>query len=87
MPNIELTDAQKLFIRNLSKRITDAPTVDGPAMHQLIYDAKADVDLKPAEAFQALYRVILGQDSGPKAGWFLASLDRAWLVKRLALEA
>jgi lysyl-tRNA synthetase class 1 len=43
--------------------------------------------LEAKEAFQALYRVILGKEFGPKAGWFLASLDRDWLIKRLQLKA
>jgi lysyl-tRNA synthetase class 1 len=86
LPTAELTNTQKIFLSTLADAVA-AKTLDGQAMHDAIYEAKETAGLKPNEAFQALYRVILGQDSGPKAGWFLASLDQEWLAKRLKLEA
>lgn len=87
LPRVELTESQKQFLRKLSQALGgQTGQIDGQIMHNLIYQMKEEVDLKPAEAFQAIYRVILGQDSGPKAGWFLASLPLDWLVKRLRLE-
>jgi lysyl-tRNA synthetase class 1 len=56
-------------------------------MHETIYAAKEESGLQPGDAFKALYRLILNKDSGPKAGWFLASLDQSWLISRLRQEA
>jgi lysyl-tRNA synthetase class 1 len=86
LPKVELSEAQRGFLANLAAAV-DAYEHDGQAMHEAIYAAKDEVELKPAEAFQALYRVLLNKDYGPKAGWFLASLDRSWLAARLRLEA
>lgn len=86
LPKVELNDAQTKFLTDLAERV-EAKALDGPAMHEAIYAAKDAAELKPAEAFKTLYLVLLGKDHGPKAGWFLASLDRAWLAKRLRLEA
>jgi lysyl-tRNA synthetase class 1 len=86
LPKVELSEAQKTFLAELADSL-EGRVLDGPAMHEAIYAAKDSDELKPAEAFQALYRVLLNKDHGPKAGWFLASLDSAWLVKRLRLEA
>jgi lysyl-tRNA synthetase class I len=36
--------------------------------------------------FTTLYRALIGQTSGPRAGWFLSILPREWLVKRLSLK-
>jgi lysyl-tRNA synthetase class 1 len=66
----------------LEAALSTVPSSDGQAMHEAIYAALTAAEIKPGEAFKAIYRVILGQDSGPKAGWFLASLDREWLIKR-----
>ena len=35
------------------------------------------------EAFAAVYRAFLDRPNGPRAGWLLASLDRAFVIKRL----
>jgi lysyl-tRNA synthetase class I len=42
--------------------------------------------MAPEELFITLYRVLIGQESGPRAGWFLSLIDRKWLIKRLMLE-
>lgn len=34
------------------------------------------------DLFKAIYTSILGQSSGPKAGWFLSSFEKEFLVKR-----
>lgn len=36
----------------------------------------------PKDLFKAIYTSILGQSSGPKAGWFLSSFEKEFLVKR-----
>lgn len=87
LPEVALSDGQKKFVAVLADNLDKAGELDGPEMHQVIYAAKEDADIKPGEAFQALYRLILGKDSGPKAGYFLSSLDRGWLIKRLRKEA
>jgi lysyl-tRNA synthetase class 1 len=88
LPDAPLTDGQRSFLALLATKIVDTKGgVDGQAMHEMIYAAKDQADIKPQEAFQAIYRVVLGKDSGPKAGWFLASLDSKWLSKRLNFEA
>lgn len=86
LPDADLSAGQKTFLTELADAIEAEHDLNGQGMHDLIY-AKAEVaGLKPAAAFQVLYRVILGKDSGPKAGWFLASLDHDWLLDRLRLK-
>lgn len=87
LPHVELSDGQQTFLAVLADSLQGAGELDGPEMHQVIYSAKEAAGIKPGEAFQSLYRLILGKDSGPKAGYFLSSLDRDWLIKRLRQEA
>ncbi|MBW3537974.1 lysine--tRNA ligase [Candidatus Parcubacteria bacterium] len=86
-PEADLTDKQKRFLALLAERIEASAATDGQQMHDLVYAAKEQADLPTGEAFKAIYRVILAKDSGPKAGWFLASLERQWLVRRLRLQS
>ncbi|HEX3082603.1 MAG TPA: lysine--tRNA ligase [Candidatus Saccharimonadia bacterium] len=83
LPEVELTEAQRAFLAKLAHTIEAEQDLNGQGMHDAIYAAAEVAGLKAGQAFVALYRVILGQDSGPKAGWFLASLDHGWLLKRL----
>jgi lysyl-tRNA synthetase class 1 len=83
LPEVELDEAQRKFLANLADEIEGTKELNGQAMHDAIYAAAESAEIKPASAFQAVYRVILNQDRGPKAGWFLASLDHNWLLGRL----
>ncbi|HUD11974.1 MAG TPA: lysine--tRNA ligase, partial [Candidatus Saccharimonadia bacterium] len=86
LPELELSDAQRLFLDRLAATVEAEPDLNGLGMHDAIYAAAQGAEIKPGKAFTTLYRLILGQDSGPKAGWFLASLDHDWLVRRLKLS-
>jgi lysyl-tRNA synthetase class 1 len=87
LPKVELTDEQRNFVSILATKLQGLQEVDGQKMHETIYAAKEEAGLQPGDAFKALYRLILDKDSGPKAGWFLSSLDKDWLIKRLKLES
>ena len=83
LPDVEMTAESRGFLQKLAETIETEKDLNGQGMHDAIYAAAEVAGVKPGQAFVVLYRVILGQDSGPKAGWFLASLDGAWLAKRL----
>ena len=83
LPEVELSEEQRAFLGRLAQTVERERDLNAQGMHDAIYAAAEEAQMKPGQAFKALYRVILGQDSGPKAGWFLAELDRDWLVKRL----
>lgn len=87
MPDVVLSDTQVKFADALAEKLAVVGELDGQAMHETIYAAKDEAGIQPGEAFKAIYQLILGKDSGPKAGWFLSSLPRNWLVERLKREA
>ncbi len=86
LPDVVLSEEQIIFADTLADKLGAAGDLNGQAMHETIYAAKEVADIQPAQAFKALYLLILGKESGPKAGWFLSSLPREWLVKRLKRE-
>ena len=75
------------FFASLAQKIIDAPTdANGEFFHLALYSLKDEVDMQPKEMFGALYRVLIGKTSGPRAGWFLSILPRDWLIARLKFE-
>ncbi len=83
LPGVSLSEAEREFLGRLATTIEEEQDLNGQGMHDAIYAAAQVAGIKAGVAFVALYRVLLGQDSGPKAGWFLASLEHDWLVRRL----
>ena len=83
LPEVDLSGEQRVFLGRLGEMVDQERDLNAQGMHDAIYAVAEQSGLKPGQAFVAIYRVILGQDSGPKAGWFLAELDRDWLVARL----
>lgn len=85
----KFNDIQKRYLNELADYIERAPiNAGGEWFHKGIYDfSTAGLGLEPKELFRTLYQVLIGKDSGPRAGWFLSLLPRDWLIKRLRLQA
>ena len=78
----ELTASQRAFLHQLADRLPGVVWEDS-ALQTAVFDVARLTPIAPAQAFKALYRVLLDRDSGPKAGNLLAFLDRDFLLKRL----
>ena len=52
--------------------------------HKRIYELSRELDLKPPEAFKAVYLALIGKERGPKAAAFILSLDADFLERRFA---
>src|SRR3989344_1577575 len=83
LPLVSLTDAQKKALVALADFMKEWEK-SGEEVHARLHALKAEVPIAPEEFFQALYRIFLDRDSGPKAGWFLAGLPRDFVLERLA---
>jgi len=84
----KFTEVEKQYFAALADKSAAAPQdADGEWFHKAIYDFKGQIDLEPKALFSSLYQLLIGKDSGPRAGWFLSLLPRDWLLKRLRLEA
>ena len=84
----DLDAAQRGFLQRLAEP-ADGPAapIAGAGWQALIFETAKAVELPPGRAFAALYAAFLGRASGPRAGWLLASLDRAFVVERLRAAA
>ncbi len=83
---LELSDSQRKALALIADRVEAG--LRNEELHAAIFDiAKKELLIPPKEAFQALYRVLLARDSGPKAGWFLSALDPAYVTKQFRTAA
>jgi lysyl-tRNA synthetase, class I len=82
VPQAELTEVQKKALGVLGEYLQGGVRT-GEELHAFLHDMKTSVPIQPKELFQALYRIFLNRDSGPKAGWFLAGLPHDFVVTRL----
>lgn len=79
-----LTGNQKEALAEIRAFIEGSATMpNGEELHKKLHEIKELQGLKPAELFGAIYLAFLDKNSGPQAGWFLSSLPREFVLKRL----
>lgn len=80
-PKLQLTKEQKKF---LSELLEILPSVEwsGEDIHNAIYDISEKEKILIKTAFKTIYQVLLDQDNGPRAGYFLSNLDKNFVLKR-----
>jgi lysyl-tRNA synthetase class 1 len=82
LPESELTQQQCVYLAHISEQLRGAEW-EGGELHTLLHNVKNNMNIPPKTAFSALYRIFLGKDNGPQAGWFLAALNRDFVLNRL----
>lgn len=84
-----LSNPPSLTLENKEEKMLQvvAHTVErglvGIDLHNAIYEAGRAESLKPRETFALIYKIFLGKDSGPKAGFFLSMLEKDFVLQRL----
>ncbi|MDX6380717.1 MAG: lysyl-tRNA synthetase, class [Rubrobacteraceae bacterium] len=76
----ELDAEQRRYLVAVAEKLEDG--MDGDATQNLLYSTAVELGLKPKAAFGAVYTVLLGKKSGPKAGPFVAGLDTGFVRER-----
>jgi len=82
LPTVVLEQGEKTLLGQLSASLA---TGDWTAerLHSTIHEAGKALGLDAARTFGAVYNVILGKPKGPRMGYFLQSMDKTWVLKRL----
>jgi lysyl-tRNA synthetase class 1 len=78
-----LDDEQREYLREVSARLRIE--MDGEAIQDVLYSTAIERGLKPKRAFAAVYRVLLGKTSGPRAGPFIAGLTLDQVSQRFSV--
>ncbi|MBI2588359.1 hypothetical protein HYW31_01425, partial [Candidatus Berkelbacteria bacterium] len=79
---LNLIPSQKGLLAKIAEYLQKTK-IEAVKPHNFIYESGKNSGLSLKETFQPFYQVVLGKEQGPKLGWFLAILDKKWLVKRL----
>jgi len=77
-----LDGEQREYLADISAKL--GPEMDGDGVQDLLYSTAVGRGLKPKRAFAAVYKVLLGKTSGPKAGPFVASLPPEEVRRRFS---
>ena len=78
-----LDDEQREYLREVSRKLQ--AEMDGEAVQDVLYSSAIERGLKPKRAFAAVYTVLLGKTSGPKAGPFIAGLTLDQVRERFSV--
>jgi lysyl-tRNA synthetase class 1 len=76
----ELSEQQKTFLHTVSAEVDK--DWDGEAFQTRIYELGKELGMTGKETFGAIYKSLIGRDSGPKAAWLILSLDKEFVKKR-----
>ncbi len=74
------SEDEKRFLKVFAEKLNDNLTPED--IHNLVYRVANELNLKPAKAFQAIYKAILGKSYGPRAGYFIKMLGIDWVKNR-----
>jgi len=77
-----LTDQQKIFLKEALALVDSKNTWNPQELQQSLFE-KAKQTLGTKSGFQAIYLAFLGKTHGPKAAWFLLSIDKNLRDQRL----
>jgi lysyl-tRNA synthetase class 1 len=74
-----LDEAQLQYLDEVAGLLESS--MDGDMVQSILYTKAVERGLKPKQAFAAVYTVLLGRKSGPKAGPFIVSIG-VWLAQQ-----
>jgi lysyl-tRNA synthetase class 1 len=77
----DLDDEQRAYLAAVAEK--SSPEMSGDEVQDLLYSTAVERGIKPKKAFAAVYTVLLGKKSGPKAGPFVASMPFEMVCERL----
>jgi lysyl-tRNA synthetase class 1 len=82
MPKVNLTKDQIGFLNSLLKNLSSI-NWEPEDIHNAIYDSSQEDKIPIKTAFNTIYQIILGQEKGPRAGYFLSNLDKKFVIDRI----
>lgn len=82
-PTLSLSESERSFIEALAASLDSLAHWDGATVQDAIYAAANGAGLPTKQGFVVLYRLFVGQDSGPRAGFLLAQLGKQMVLERL----
>jgi len=82
LPSVKLKTEQIRFLESLVEPFLEI-SWDAEKIHNAIYVSSEKQKISIKLAFTTIYQIILGQEKGPRAGFFLSNLDKDFVFKRI----
>ncbi|OYT26530.1 MAG: lysine--tRNA ligase [Candidatus Altiarchaeales archaeon ex4484_96] len=76
----KLSPDERKVLLEIAHELDDNPSAE--TLHKRIYEISREHQIKPSEVFRDIYQVLIGKNRGPKAAFFLLSLDVDFVKKR-----
>jgi lysyl-tRNA synthetase class 1 len=83
LPPVTLTDQEVGFLNALSEKLAKTEWL-GDNIHNSVYDCAKESGIPAKSGFQALYQIFIDKKQGPRLGYFLSTLDKAFVLQRIA---
>ncbi len=82
-PDVNLKSDEKTYINNLKEKMT---LIDWnpESIHDSFYELQESTNVPAKEYFRIMYLILLGKERGPRLGFFLATIDKNFVIKRLS---
>lgn len=80
--HIDLCMNEKVYFQALISKMNDC-VWDADTINGIITDTAKEQPIGPKAAYKAIYKIIIGQERGPRLGPFLASMDKKFVINRL----
>jgi lysyl-tRNA synthetase, class I len=89
VPEIEVDERARRYYQELLAALDGLGTGSwtGAGIHDRIYNTAKAMEVEAKDAFAWIYQAFLGQEKGPRAGHFLASMDPGFVRERLEVLA
>ena len=79
---LSLTKEQQTILALFKEKIPDL-SWEPETIHNEIYKISEETKIPIKTAFSAIYQILLGQEKGPRAGFFLSNLEKQFVLDRV----
>lgn len=82
IPSLSLSQDQLTFLQAFQEKL---PTVQWrpDEIHNTIYEITQEKKISVKTAFKTIYQILLNQEKGPRAGYFLSNLDKDFVEQQI----
>jgi len=81
VPDINFSNEEKQILQEIARNAEET-TWTAENIHNLIYQIAEKHNFPAKKAFTPVYKAILGEKRGPRAGFFLSNLDKKFVIDR-----
>jgi len=81
-PEINFDDEQKKYIKLISEKLKEIEWTP-ENIHNSFYDLQEKNQIPAKNFFRIMYNILLDKERGPRLGFFLATMDKQFIIERL----